>query len=137
MSNEVTSQSITMDYMTLLVTQLQNQNPLEPMDNSEMSAQLTQLSSLQQLENMNNNFEAVLGNAELQYANSLLGKEAFFTGIDATGAEGLFGGTVEQVLKQDDGSIIVSIDGTAVSLDDIISVREPVTGTTDTTDTTN
>ena len=41
------------NYMSLLVTQLQNQNPLEPMNNNDMSAQLAQYSQLEQLENMN------------------------------------------------------------------------------------
>jgi len=30
-------------YLKLLITQLQNQNPLDPMDNSEMASQLAQL----------------------------------------------------------------------------------------------
>jgi len=44
------------DYMKLLVTQLQNQNPLEPLDNKDMSAQLAQFSQLQQTENLNTSF---------------------------------------------------------------------------------
>ena len=34
----------TMDYMTLLITELQNQNPLEPLDNQQMAQQLAQFS---------------------------------------------------------------------------------------------
>ena len=40
------------DYLNLLITQLRNQNPLEPMDNNEMAAQLAQFSPLEQMENM-------------------------------------------------------------------------------------
>ena len=52
--SELSSASkIQMDYMNLLITQLQNQNPLEPLDNNQMATQLAQLSQLQQLESMN------------------------------------------------------------------------------------
>lgn len=37
------------DFLTLLVAQLENQDPLQPMDNAEFVAQLTQFSSLEQL----------------------------------------------------------------------------------------
>jgi len=81
-----------LDYMTLLVTQLQNQNPLEPMDNQQMAAQLAQLSQLQLTEEMNGNietmnstmetmntsFQGAMLMAELDFAKSLLGKEVSF-----------------------------------------------------------
>ena len=38
------------DFMKLFVTQLQNQDPMEPLDNGELATQLAQLSSLEQLE---------------------------------------------------------------------------------------
>ena len=41
------------DFLNLLVTQLRNQNPLEPMKDQEFIAQLAQFSQLEQLENMN------------------------------------------------------------------------------------
>jgi flagellar basal-body rod modification protein FlgD len=40
-------------FLSLLVAQMQNQNPLEPMDNTEYIAQLAQFSSLEQMNNMN------------------------------------------------------------------------------------
>ena len=52
--------TIQADYLEVLIAQLQNQNPLEPMDNTEMASQLAQFSQLQQLESMNSNFAKVL-----------------------------------------------------------------------------
>lgn len=43
--------------MKMLVAQMQNQDPTEPMDNSQLSAQLAQFSSLEQMENLNHQFE--------------------------------------------------------------------------------
>ncbi|MCD6175181.1 MAG: flagellar hook capping protein, partial [Planctomycetes bacterium] len=36
-----------LDYLKLLVTELQNQNPLEPMEQKDMAAQLAQFSQLE------------------------------------------------------------------------------------------
>ncbi|MCH8217810.1 MAG: hypothetical protein IH892_13685, partial [Planctomycetes bacterium] len=55
-----TTSDIKTDYMKLLVTQLQNQNPLDPMSNSDLTAQLTQFSQLEQLEAMGRSFDGVL-----------------------------------------------------------------------------
>ena len=53
-------------FLQLLVTQLQNQNPLDPMSNEEFTAQLTQFSMLEQLEEMNQNMEQ-----DMSYSQSL------------------------------------------------------------------
>jgi flagellar basal-body rod modification protein FlgD len=66
------------DFLSLLITQLQNQDPLKPTDSTEFTAQLAQFSSLEQLSNVNNNlmelqnFQASINNAQ---AVSLIGKD--------------------------------------------------------------
>lgn len=47
------------DFLNLLVTQLQYQDPLNPMDSADFTAQLAQFSSLEQLTNMNEQLEAL------------------------------------------------------------------------------
>lgn len=77
------------DFLTLLITQLQNQNPLDPTDSVEYTAQLAQFSSLEQLSNVNQNleylqmFQASINNAQ---AVSFIGKEitALGDGIQVT-----------------------------------------------------
>jgi len=76
-----------MDYMNLLIVQLQNQNPLEPLDNNEMASQLAQFSQLQQLETMNESFSDVLTATQRNYANSLLDKTVTFYSQDETTGE--------------------------------------------------
>jgi flagellar basal-body rod modification protein FlgD len=93
MSTEITSAAQQkMDFMTLLVTELRNQNPLEPMDNQQMAAQLAQISQLELSEEMNTNlgtlnttvsgmnssFENALWMAKTDHAKSLLGKTVNF-----------------------------------------------------------
>jgi len=43
------------DFLRLLVTQLQYQDPLNPADSAQFTAQLAQFSSLEQLGNINDN----------------------------------------------------------------------------------
>jgi flagellar basal-body rod modification protein FlgD len=118
-----TASSIQMDYMKLLVTQLQNQNPLEPMDNNEMASQLAQFSQLQQLESLNSNFANVLSSTERNYANSLIGKEISFASENETGSRDITNGIVEEVINNVDGEIILVTGDHVVALDGVISVK--------------
>ncbi|MDR1577981.1 MAG: flagellar hook assembly protein FlgD [Deltaproteobacteria bacterium] len=65
-------------FLTLLLTQLQNQDPFNPMEDTEMTAQLAQYSQLEQLTNLNTNVTSMAGyiQAQNQFQTlSLIGKE--------------------------------------------------------------
>lgn len=115
--------SIQMDYMKLLITQLQNQNPLEPLDNNEMASQLAQFSQLQQIESMNTSFAGVLATAERTYANSLMGKEISFEAETESGTTDVASSVVQQVYNNVEGEILLVAGDHRVALDDIISVK--------------
>ena len=120
----VSANDIRLDYMKLLVAQLQNQNPLEPMDNKDMTAQLAQFSQLQQLEGMNTSFGKVLDSVQRGYASSLIGKEVSFTVSAEDGATQTRTGTVEEVAIGQDGQINLVVDDQKVKLADVLSIRE-------------
>lgn len=111
-------------FLQLLVQQLSNQDPMEPMDNSQMIAQLAQFSSLEQMEQLNStfgeSFEFLNGNVDqLNFisAQGLLGK--FVEGLDAEGD--LHRGTVESVHL--DGSIVVlTVDGKPMPMSAVIGI---------------
>ena len=79
-------------FLKLLITQLQNQDPLNPTDSVEFTAQLAQFSSLEQLGNVNDNlkqlqdFQASINNSQ---AVSLIGKEITANGnfLNLTGGQ--------------------------------------------------
>ena len=123
-TSSVTSSAsdIQMDYMKLLVTQLQNQNPLEPMDNSEMASQLAQFSQLSQLETMNSSFSQALVAADRTYANSLIGKEVSFMAETQSGTSDITSGTVEQVINNYEGDVVLVAGDHVLSLEEVISI---------------
>jgi len=66
------------EFLSLLIAQLKNQDPLSPMDNTEFTAQMAQFSSLEQLFNVNDNLvslQALSASVSNTQALSLLGKE--------------------------------------------------------------
>lgn len=75
----VGSQQIAGDFNTflqLLTTQLQNQNPLDPLDTNQFTSQLVQFASVEQQINMNTNLQTLIAlqqNSETAAAMQLLG----------------------------------------------------------------
>lgn len=49
------------NFMTMLVTQLKNQDPLNPLDNSEMTSQLAQINTLSGIEALNTTLQSITG----------------------------------------------------------------------------
>lgn len=78
-------------FLQLLVTQLQNQDPTQPMQNTEFVAQLAQFSSLEQLQNVNSNLTTgILLNQSVNnsLSTSLIGKTIEAQGNTLTYAQG-------------------------------------------------
>ncbi|MFY0517144.1 flagellar hook assembly protein FlgD [Lysinibacillus sp. UGB7] len=65
-------------FLQLLITQLANQDPTNPMDDREFIAQMAQFSSLEQMQNMTKGLEALLASqqqTQLMSYSSFVGKE--------------------------------------------------------------
>src|SRR5690606_21641258 len=64
-------------FMTLLVTQMKNQDPLNPMDNAQVTSQLAQLSTVTGIDKLNNTMEALIGSvqsSQSMQASSMIGR---------------------------------------------------------------
>jgi len=75
------------EFLTLLVAQMQNQDPLNPTDSTEWTAQLAQYSQLEQSMNLNDTMELLVDGqktTERLSALSLIGKEAVVEGSTFT-----------------------------------------------------
>ncbi|MCE9607547.1 MAG: hypothetical protein K8U03_21885 [Planctomycetia bacterium] len=62
------------DYIKLMVSELQNQDPLNPMDNAQMLQQVSQISSIQSTNNLSTTLNSVLLGQNLSSVGSLIGK---------------------------------------------------------------
>lgn len=70
-------------FLTLLVTQLQNQDPLNPMDNAQVTSQIAQLSTVNGINQLNNTLLALSGQLDVgqsMQAAALIGKGVLFPG---------------------------------------------------------
>ncbi len=119
-------------FMTLLVEQLKNQDPLEPTANEQFVSELANFSSLEEMEELNEN---ILGMIVLQQSNALLsqltessnliGKEVTYYDFDT---QGLTTGSVDSV-KIEDGLALLKVNGADVPLANVTEVLgESTTG---------
>jgi flagellar basal-body rod modification protein FlgD len=79
------------DFLKLFITQLQNQDPLNPMDSTEYISQLAQLSQVEQAYNTNSNLQSILnalGDSSALSAISYVGKEVTAAGSSVALKEG-------------------------------------------------
>jgi flagellar basal-body rod modification protein FlgD len=106
-------------FTQLLVTQLQNQDPLSPQSNEELAAQLAQFSSLEQMELVNENLVSL---AALDHDNALISQITSASNLvghnvtyldPATGQE--VSGEVEYA-KVQDGMVHLGVGGVDVPI---------------------
>lgn len=69
-AREIKNQMGKDEFLKILIVQLQNQDPLQPMEDREFIAQMAQFSALEQMQNMSRDFESVK-------AMSLVGKMVY------------------------------------------------------------
>lgn len=89
-------------FLRLMIAQLRNQNPFEPMDSNEMLQQTAALTTVESLQQLAQSERLLMGLAQASMAASLVGKQV--TGLDAAGEE--VTGVVTRVRFTIDGPIL-------------------------------
>ncbi len=137
-SNQSSSAADMQDnFLTLFVTQLKNQDPLNPMDNAQMTTQLAQISTLKGIEAMNTSLSSLLSaynTSQALQAAGAIGSQILVegTGLTLSGGNAQGGATLaspadsvvltikdasgrvvqtEELGKQEAGTIAFSWDG--------------------------
>ena len=103
------------DFLKLLITQLQNQDPTSPMENTEFISQMAQFSSLEQMTNMSSSFAKMASFINSSEAAATLGKTVELNIGDAT-----VQGIVEGATRGENPQILVN--GMYYSMDKIKAV---------------
>ena len=117
-------------FMTLLVTQMKNQDPLNPMDNSQMTSQLAQLSTVSGIDTLNTTLQSLMGSyqsSQTLQATAMIGHGVFTAGNSMTLASGsaAFGVNVATA----SGDVKVSIQNAAGQTVDTMDLGAQPVGT--------
>lgn len=106
----ISTTDTTVDYdgfLQLLVAQLNNQDPTEPIDNAQLMAQLASFSSVEQQIQTNDRLDQLIQSNALGDASGLIGKQI-------TSADGLSSGIVQAVILTADGISAELQDGSRI-----------------------
>lgn len=111
------------DFLKILLTQLNYQDPLKPMDNQAFMAQMAQFTALEQSQRLNQSMELLIANQSALQSVGLLGKT-----VEIATASGNVTGMVSSLSLQGDApsiSVTTSIGNVVagVALGQIVAVR--------------
>ena len=113
----ITSSVATVDYLQLLTVQLQNQDPIDPVDQEGLINDLTQFSQLEGLENLNTSFDDMLQLQKLTQGTSLVGKEVSYQNSEGD----VNSGVVDEIFNSGD-TVNLLIEGNTVALESVVGV---------------
>ncbi len=105
------------EFLNLLVTQLRNQDPLNPTDSSQFATQLAQFSTLEELQKLNGSFSDMLTLQQLSGGSSLIGRTITFLPTGGSATQG-----VVSSLGVQNGKVLLLINGNNVPLDQVTGV---------------
>lgn len=108
------------DFLQLLTSQISNQDPLEPMKDTEFISQMANIASLEQMQQFSKGFESFANSHKDMVAQAYLGRVVEIK----SGGEQL-SGTVHSVERTDDGKISVLVNDKAYDPNDIVKVSLP------------
>ena len=111
------------DFLKLLVSQMQSQDPLNPQKDTDFIAQMAQFSSLEQTKTMSSQLGQISQGQQVTQASSLLGQYVVVTPVSGTPVAGLVNG-----VTIDKGTPQIMVNGKGYDLSQVsgISPYQPV-----------
>ena len=110
------------DFLKLFLAELQNQDPTQPVDNSQMLSQLSQMSNIQTMQGIQKSLEG----SQLAQASALIGKSV--TGLDVNGEK--VDGVVTAVTQSNDAGLVLKVGSQYIKPDSVVNVTAPAATTT-------
>ncbi|MCU6707106.1 flagellar hook capping protein [Paenibacillus sp. J5C_2022] len=108
-------------FLSILVAQLRNQDPMQPMQDRDFIAQMAQFTAVEQQMNMAN--ELALLRQSIGSASSIIGKSIQWHEYDGQGEVVTLSGTVDAVLSKD-GLLYAKVGDEEVAMDYVISISD-------------
>jgi len=124
-TSQTTSQRTALDkddFLNLFVTSLQYQDPMSPMENSEMMQQMSQLGMMEAVTNMQETVKDLSNNllgSQVQQGSSLLGKTVKGTDVEGKSAEG-----VVSKVQVNDGVLSLLVNNQSLKIGQISEVTQ-------------
>ncbi len=112
------------DFLKLLTIQLSNQDPFEPMSDTEFISQMANFSSLEQMSTLSTNFTNFSARQHQLSSQAYLGRQVT---LNSSGSE--VSGIVTEVSTGSDGGIYLTIDGTQYDSTTVTKVSLPASST--------
>jgi flagellar basal-body rod modification protein FlgD len=114
-------------FLQLLITQMRNQTPLEPVDNANFMQQIAAFSSMEEQKELNDNmlqlldFQGVLARLQgLSEGSALLGKVVTYQSGDKT-----MKGTVDSVFVNQEGEVRLRVGDAEIGMREISGIEQP------------
>jgi flagellar hook assembly protein FlgD len=107
------------DFLKLMISELQNQDPLNPMDNKDMLAQISQIRAIGSNDKLSETLDTVLRGQNFSSATNLIGKTV--KGLDKMGAS--VTGVVDRVTVAD-GINTLHVGSSELKLSNVAEIYE-------------
>jgi flagellar basal-body rod modification protein FlgD len=107
----------TADFMQMLIAELQNQDPTQPMTNQDLLSQLSTMSQLQSTQDLDSALQSTTNSQQLSTASSFIGKAVQGTDSNSNPVTGVASQAVLQ-----NGTAFVAVGNTLVPLANITAV---------------
>jgi len=117
------------EFIKILMTQLQNQDPLSPMDDKDFIAQMATFSSLEQTMNMANSIDMLVQNQVMspviQYSH-MIGMEVDYEIVNQDGTKEIGSSKVKSVSQKNGYAVLELANGEKIYTDEVVKVSEGV-----------
>jgi flagellar basal-body rod modification protein FlgD len=113
----------TEDFFKILVTEMQNQDPFEPSDSSDLISQVSQIRTIEQADTLTSTLDRLTQQQRMGGVTGLIGKYVQAIAMNEDGDETLYEGVVTSVFFNTDGSAVLELDtGQAIPADTVVRV---------------
>lgn len=111
------------DFMKLLITEMQNQDPLEPMSNAEMLQQIGQIRGIGATDQLTRTLTSLSNSQELVTASNLIGREVQALADEGTEVNGVVDRVTVETDEANQRMIKVHVEGKTIDMRNIRQIN--------------